>query len=151
MNLQKFQKNKKPVQFHFYKSGAGFVLLFAVTLAAILLAMALGVTNIALRELKFGTNARDTNDAFFAADSGAEYALFHDKARNICTPAPCSFNITISQLGNAGQSCVEVTVNKTALPALTTVISKGYNDGGNVPGVCTQGPNSVERELKVNY
>ena len=36
--------------------------------------------NISLKEIKFGTSARDTNDAFFAADTGAECALFNDKS-----------------------------------------------------------------------
>ena len=58
----------------------GFVLLFAVTLSAILLSIALGVSNITFRELKFSTNARDTNNAFFAADTGAECAEYYDGA-----------------------------------------------------------------------
>ena len=49
------------------KSGAGFVMLFAVTLASLFLAIALGITNIAFNEVKFNTNARGSNDAFFAA------------------------------------------------------------------------------------
>src|SRR3989338_6549604 len=68
MNLKKSKKNK------------GFVLLFAVTLSSILLAIALGVSNVAFRELRFSTNARSTNDAFFAADTGIECALNYDKS-----------------------------------------------------------------------
>ena len=52
------------------KKNKGFVLIFAVTLAAILLSIALGISQIALKEIKFGTSAKDTNDAFFAADTG---------------------------------------------------------------------------------
>ncbi|OGI94589.1 hypothetical protein A3A03_02535 [Candidatus Nomurabacteria bacterium RIFCSPLOWO2_01_FULL_40_18] len=61
------------------KLKSGFVILFAVTISAIILAIALGVSNIAFREIKFGTNARGSNDAFFAADVGAECALLYDR------------------------------------------------------------------------
>ena len=120
-------------------SSTGFVILFAVTISAIILAIALGITNVAFKEVRFSTDARDTNDAFFAADTGAERALFLDKG-NGCTPLECSF--TISGLGSTGQSCVVVTFSENG--ALTTIISKGYNDGGTD---CIQGPNSVERVL----
>src|SRR3989344_2360391 len=79
MQNKKLKNNKGPAPHHFSKSGAGFVILFAVTLSSILLAIALGVANIALKEIKFSTSARDTNDAFFVADTGAECALFYDK------------------------------------------------------------------------
>ena len=45
------------------KKNRGFVILFAVTLSSILLAIALGVANIALKEIRFGTSAKDTNEA----------------------------------------------------------------------------------------
>ncbi|KKR62535.1 MAG: hypothetical protein UU01_C0006G0036 [Parcubacteria group bacterium GW2011_GWA2_40_37] len=38
------------------KLKSGFVILFAVTLSALLLSIAIGVTNIAFKELRFGTN-----------------------------------------------------------------------------------------------
>src|SRR3989344_7358348 len=128
-------------------STTGFVILFAVTLSSILLAIALGVANIALKEVKFGTNARDTNNAFFAADTGIELALFNDKSSSSIYPAPGFWNFVLSGLGSSGQGCAIVTVDKTVPPA-TKIISKGYNDGG---ASCTQGSNSVERQLEVNY
>ena len=144
----------------------GFVILFAVTISAILLAIALGVANIAVKEVKFTTNARDTNDAFFAADTGAECALFNDKFTvnsfpqsggptsiqcagltiNFTTGLP-SWNFIISGLGS-GQSCAKVNIVKTFSPNTTNIISKGYNDGG---ALCVQGSNSVERQIEVNY
>src|SRR5688572_19750284 len=61
------------------KNNRGFVMLFAVTLSSLILSIAIGVATIALREIKFGTSARDSNDAFFAADTGIECALNYDK------------------------------------------------------------------------
>lgn len=131
------------------KKDSGFVLLFAITLGAILLALALGVTEIAFKEIKFSTSARDANDAFFAADMGIESALFQDKAGTICSPAPCSFEFTLIGLGNAALSCAKVNVSKTTSPSLTTVVSKGYNVGN---ATCSSiNPDRIERELKVNY
>jgi hypothetical protein len=156
MNLLKTKNNK------------GFVILFAVTLAAIMLSIALGVSSIAQNEVKFGTSARETNDALFAADAGVECALLHDKsavAQNAFTGTAgnmtCGGNtfvpvespvdlwtFAIPSLGSLGDSCARVTVDKTALP-ITTIISKGFNTGN---GACTNTPvRQVERELHVSY
>ncbi len=140
--ILKVKKNKK-----------GFVILFSVTISSILLAIALGVSNIALKEVKFGTNARDTNDAFFAADTGIEYALFKDKT-STNYPAPGNWTETIGGLGSAGKGCVIVTITKTTSPTSTTFISKGYNNGsgGSDPSwTCVPTSNSVERQLEVYY
>jgi len=61
-----------------FKNNRGFVMLFAVVLSSIILAVTLGVANVTLKELNFTTSARATNDAFFAADTGAECALYYD-------------------------------------------------------------------------
>ena len=144
-------------------SGSGFVILFAVTLASILLAIALGVADIALKELKFGTSARDTNNALFAADTGIEHILFLDKPSPgpgpIFVPSPSTTETRlpyiVTGLGSAGVSCAVVTVTKSNTigpppSTTTTVISKGYN----VTGTSCGDPaisNLVERELKVTY
>ena len=68
----------KKINFKKIKKDRGFVLLFAVTLAAIFLSIALGISQVALKENNFSTSAVDTNNAFFAADSGAEQVLYND-------------------------------------------------------------------------
>jgi hypothetical protein len=149
------------------KKNRAFVILFAVTLSAILLSIALGVANIALKEIKFGTSAKDTNEAFFAADSGAECAVFNDKSTgnsftsgglgNIqclgstvrLTGAYPVWSFILSGLGSQAQGCAKVTVDKSK--ALVVVVSKGYNNGGDVPESCTQGSNSIERQIELKY
>jgi hypothetical protein len=138
----------------------GFTLLFAVTVSAILLAIALGVADIAFKEVKFGTNARDTNEAFFAADSGVEYVLFQDKPGStpyVLSP-PNSMNmwgITLTGLGSTGKSCAIVSITKdgqTSPPdVFTTIISRGYNTGGDDPSCASSNPDRIERELRVSY
>lgn len=123
----------------FTKNNKGFVILFAVTISSILLAISLGVANIALKEVKFGTSAKETNDAFFAADTASEYAFMNDKApATLCTPAPggtCSTSFVVAGLGSLGQSCAIVSVLKDnsdlSKPAdiRTTITAKGYNIG----------------------
>ncbi|MBP9714886.1 MAG: hypothetical protein KBD52_00115 [Candidatus Pacebacteria bacterium] len=60
------------------KNKRGFVMLFAVVLSGIIFSISLGMINISLKEINFGTSAKATNEAFFAADTGAECALFYD-------------------------------------------------------------------------
>ena len=128
-------------------------MLFAITISSILLAIALGVSNIALKEIKFGTSAKDTNNAFFAADTGIEYVLFNDKPPTsiyTLTPPETShtWSVVITGLGSSGQSCAKVTIEKTDVPT-TTITSKGYNIGD---GSCeSTNPDRIEREIVSNY
>lgn len=147
----------------------GFVLLFAVVLSSIVLTITLGVLNISLKEINFSTSAKDTNESFFAADTGAECALFYDKSveaenaftgtatimecnNNTITPieSPLSFwSFTITDLNKDGKGCAIVTVDKTN-PITTKIISKGYNLGGD--GTCSStNSNKVERQLELSY
>ena len=138
----------------------------ALKITAILLAIALGVINIALKEVKFGTNARDANDAFFAADTGIEKVLFNDRSDNnsyIAPPVGETFTwgnpptpIIVSELGGTGKSCaiVKITKDNTRIPPvtamITTIVSKGYSTGSG-PSSCEPTENSVEREIITNY
>ncbi|MFH1365869.1 MAG: hypothetical protein ABIG99_00525 [Patescibacteria group bacterium] len=137
MIKEKIQKNK------------GFVILFAVTISAILLSITLGVSNIAFREIKFSTNARYTNDAFFAADTGAEHALFNEKSTGTFCEDMTSCDFVFTGLGNNGQACALVTINKTD-STYVTVISRGYSIGDS-PTCNSANPNRVERRLEVTY
>lgn len=150
---------------------AGFVILFAVTISSILLSIALGVAHVAFKEIRFGTSARETNDAFFAADTGVECALLYDKndptqnaftgsASMNCAGATVSisgsaptWNFVIPSLGSSGASCAKVTVFKdttTSPPnVFTTLTSKGYNVGDSA--CASTSTNRIERELKLTY
>ena len=153
------------------KKNRGFVILFAVVLSSIILAIALGVANIALKEIKFGTSAKDANDAFFAADTGAECALYYDRFDNnafsgseitmSCAGNPVSnfsfdgidtWSFSILNLCSTGKSCANVTVLKDDnFPTVTTLTSKGYNVADISDGKCVPISKSVERELEVTY
>jgi hypothetical protein len=157
------------------KNNRGFAILFAVTLSSIVLGIALGVVNISLKEIKFGTSARSTNDAFFAADTGIECALANDKSTSesfieagepfvYCLGGEIVpegsypfFEFVISGLGSAEQSCAKISVLKTEaidqqeppVPATTTIISKGYDTGDE--SCDSVNPDRIEREIKITY
>lgn len=152
---------------------SGFVILFAVVFSGILLAVGLGVANIALKEINFSTSARATNDAFLAADTGVECALYNDKEGSLsfvdsgsgevsCLGIDLLLEVTVSGSVSTwefvippdtipGQDyCSIVTVAKDVNQYYTTtdIVSKGYNVGDDE---CSYNLNRVERELKVTY
>ena len=150
-------------------SRSGFVLLFSVMLSSIILAISLGVANIAFKEIKFGTSTIDTNEAFLAADMGTECALFNDRSdansfvenggtnEIQCLGDSISlggnfpfWNFVMSGLGSKRKGCAIVTLDKTNLSQIV-LVSKGYNIGGGISGACTPGPDSVERALQLKY
>ena len=133
-------------------------------LSSIILAIAMGILSIALKETNFGVSARAGNEAFFAADTGAECALYYDKSnlalnafsgtldQMICANQNIAINSTgsgfwsfeVFNLGESGKSCAIVTIAKDPTSSYaTTVISKGYNN-------CSSSV-KTERELKVTY
>lgn len=167
MKKEKIKKNKACLVK--VKRNEGFAILFAVVISSIILAVALGVAEISLKEIKFSTEAQQTNNAFFAADTGAECTLFNDKSTsNSFVQNGSSGTVTclggsiilsgrypfwtfiLSGLGSTGQGCARVSVNKSN-SSITSVVSRGYNNGGKVAGFCRQGLNTVERELDLNY
>ncbi|HEU0085763.1 MAG TPA: hypothetical protein VFQ59_02285 [Candidatus Paceibacterota bacterium] len=156
------------------KSQSGFVLLFTTLLVSVILAVTIGTANIAYKEILFGTSAKDTNDAFFAADSGAECVLYHDRVNGEVFPAggegkgPIVCNaesIQISEdvistnliqwtfrvpgLGGDGAGCASVSITKDSDEREVVVVSKGYNRASLINSYTCEGP--VERELELTY
>jgi hypothetical protein len=56
----------------------GFLLYFSVLFASIALFVGLFIINISMREISFSNIARQSDYAFYAAESGAECALYWD-------------------------------------------------------------------------
>ncbi|MBI2618266.1 hypothetical protein HYW58_02325, partial [Candidatus Kaiserbacteria bacterium] len=75
----------------------GFTLLIAVLVAGVLLAIGLAIFNIAIKELLLSSSGRDSQFAFYAADSGTECALFWEQKQNgfsTSTPSAVTCNET---------------------------------------------------------
>jgi len=74
-----FMKNKK--NRHYQKkrnSLTGFTLLISSLIASLMLVVGLAVFNITFKELRLSSTSRDSQVAFYAADTGMECALFWD-------------------------------------------------------------------------
>ena len=139
------------------------MILFAVMLAALLLSIAVGVSEIAYKENTFGTSTKDTDNAFFAADSGTEQVLFYDKT-STTYPIP-DVGVTktwdgnsspsilpVLGLGSDGLNCALMTItkNNTVTPMQTTIVSDGFNIGGDKNCNSTS-LNRVDREITTTY
>ena len=57
----------------------GFTLLFALLVSAILLSVGLSIADITLQQFELSASGRNSQYAFYAADSGAECALYWDR------------------------------------------------------------------------
>jgi len=174
LKIKSFLK-KGPALVPPWRDRSGFVILFAVTLASILLAIALGVSNIALNEVNFSASVKDSDNAFYAADTGAECALYNDQTASntfvqsgggstiTCLNTPVNVTQTgssplltwtfnIANMSSSGGSCAAVTLTRDftnpSYP-ITVLDSKGYNVGD---GSCnSSNPNRTEREVQLNY
>ena len=60
----------------------GFTLLIAVVLTSVLLSVGLALLDIALKQVTWSSTARQSQYAFYAADSAMECALFWDQQQN---------------------------------------------------------------------
>jgi hypothetical protein len=177
MKIFKFKKNKGPAPNvpTLGRDRSGFVVLFAVTLSAIFLSIALGVANTSFKEVSFSISSKDSNDAFLAADTGSECALFYDRSDGTNFPIggpgissvscagsatiPVSFSLngtislyqfTITGLGSSSNGCAKISISKdtSADPALVSVTSSGYNMGD---ATCSSSNvHRVERELVIS-
>lgn len=56
----------------------GFVLAFSLLISSTVLALAFGIFNILLKQIVLTSSAKDSQIAFYAADAGAECALYWD-------------------------------------------------------------------------
>ncbi len=154
----------------YLKRNKGFVLLFAIVLVSIVLSLTIGISNVVFKEAQLTVSGTEANNAFFAADVGAECALYLDKDSfspfvnsNPPFPLDCAgvsfynpsssfpdFGFTVFGLNPDGQGCANVTVTKDVpFPGGTEIVSKGYNRSAD--SSCSSGSNRVERELFVSY
>ena len=135
----------------------GFTLLFSLLFISIALAIGIGVATLIIGEVGLTGSGRESQIAFYAADSGAECALYWDRVKDQFsfpgTEFTCSGQTgTVAPAGSLSRfsltfengSCVDVTVNKSD-PAETVITALGHN-------ICPpEGGLRVERGLEVRY
>lgn len=150
-------------------SPRGFTLLIAVVLTSVLLSVGLALLDIAYKQIVLSSTARQSQYAFYAADSAMECALYWDQKQNAFSySAPLStircnatdIPLTSSVSGSVrtttfsipcpGGSLAQVTIYKTNGAACSgTATSCLYSNGYNA---CSPtDPRRIERGLKVFY
>jgi hypothetical protein len=113
------------------KLSAGFTLFYAVLVASLLLAIGLAIFNITFKEVVLSSGARESANAFYAADTGLECALYWDlKHGLISSPAFGAYGDSLAS------GLVVYWRFEDGNGSLTTVDSSG---GGNV-GTLTNMP-----------
>lgn len=163
------------MKYNIKNKNKGFVALFTVLIAAVILSMAVGISTLALKQIFLTASSTDANKSFYAADAGIECALYHDLRGTPPNSFDAGFTSNISCGGNAidalegfnpgvftglnvgpvpgfwvsvganQEFCAYVTVDKSD-PTRTRVISRGIN----LP--CGEsGPRMVERAIEVTY
>lgn len=70
-------KNKKNNNFK-QNTIAGFAVLFAILLASFLITLGISIFSISLKEIQITTSTRDSQIAYYVADSARECALYYD-------------------------------------------------------------------------
>lgn len=127
---------------------------------SLLFSAGMAIANIALRELALSSAGRESQFAFYAADTGAECALYWDRQKDIFDDgAPPTFRcagrditsspdgtktfFTVNLSDDVNAPCALVEVDKTVG---TKIESRGRNDCGT-----GDNPARVERAIRVRY
>ncbi len=117
------------------KRPKGFALLFAVLAASLLLSIGLSIFLLTVKELALSSYTRDSQFSFYAADSGAECALYWDLKQNQSvggTFATSSYYGGVSPYQiNCGNTTVALVLGPTDGSDATTTFAMPLND---VPG-----------------
>lgn len=107
------------------KNNKGFTLLFASLIVSLILSISLAIAHISLSQIILSSAGRESQKAFYNADSGLECAMYYEYnvPRNDGTPffATSTVSNPPAGLGCASVSAVKISVTKgTGVNATTT-------------------------------
>jgi len=151
----------------------GFTLLLAALVSSIVLALGAAIYGLAVKEVLLSSLGRDSQFAFYAADTAAECALYWDirfgyfgttTPVSVTPPAPQCDTQSLSATGRTGTYpqtmsfslepngyCADVTVAKTKDPttgAVSTIIhANGYSTSCANQG----GARTLQRSVELHY
>lgn len=152
------------------KKERGFAMLFTVLLISLVLAIALGISDVTFKQTILSSLAKDSQAAFYQADAGTECGLYYDFT---LSAFPAGTTVTDAQSNYPSLTCGNQTLNldsgesatdyfvyrqassNPANPCFNIVFDKrntpsiiqayGYN-------ICDSNhPRQVERGLEVKY
>ena len=121
--------------FKHIKKSKGFALLFAVLASSLLLSIGLSIFTLTVKELNLSSYSRESQFSFYAADSGAECALYWDlKGNNALTFATSTDSNPQTQNIECGSATISPSVSsnpaETNTSAVTT-FTMPLNDASN--------------------
>lgn len=152
------------------KNQKGYAILFTVIIVSAISVITAGLTNAAYKQLILSSLAKDSQAAFYQADTAGDCALYADRvlgatAPNVTTTGgswTCGGatltvtptgggSYTIYPSGSEGTSlnpCFRITATKSTIAGpltVTTISAKGYN-------ICnTSNLRTVEREIRIVF
>ncbi len=149
-------------------SQRGFALLVAIVLSTVAVSITLALTSIAYKGLLLSSSARESQYAFYAADTALECALYWDNRNQnrfiygsgqasgvSCAAVPVTMPASTSggttKFESAwftvnGSDCAKITVYKSSTGATNL-----FGTGVNVACTDLTNPRAVERGLKAFY
>ncbi|MDE1924814.1 MAG: hypothetical protein KGH79_01380 [Patescibacteria group bacterium] len=109
----------------------GFTLFFAVLVASLALSIGIAIYDITVRELSLSATVTQSQYSIYAADTGAECALYWDAK---CTAGSCSggsaFATSTTYTGatsGAGLNCNSIDITANTTPAPDWTVSSAAN------------------------
>lgn len=150
------------------KNQKGYAILFTIVIVSAVSVITAGLTNAVYKQLVLSSLAKDSQSAFYQADTAGDCALYADRveikedltfstttnypwscgnSNLLVNPIPGGY--TISPIDESSPyPCfrIDVTKDNSTPPIMkTTIKAKGYNfcDKAN--------PRTVEREIKIEY
>jgi Tfp pilus assembly protein PilX len=133
-----FKKNLKKINVGNGKDGktrvrpnsvSGFTVLFAVIVSSLILALGLGIVAITMKEVKLSGAGRDSQLAFYAADSGSECAIYQDIVKSVF-PTSTSRTVSLSTCNN--QDITGDAIGNGSSATTTFKMCMEYDSGGCV-------------------
>lgn len=177
--LSNFMKHATRHTLYITRFRSGFTLLFAMLIGSLLLAIGLSIFSIVFRELGLASITRDSSTALFAADTGAECALYWEFQERPtgglyfdpedgsdfsfeCSDQPVSVVMTGQTLStttwaftlpvgsvSAGKESCAVVEVEKNRTSFRTIIQSSGRNEGGAS--CTPGTRTVERTLEYNF
>jgi hypothetical protein len=151
------------------KAQSGFAMLFTVLIISVILSIALGISDLTFKQTLLSNSAKNSQLAFYQADSGVECGLYYDvtlgqlPAGTDITKAPnqltCGGNTATLVAAQSrtdyfiyqeditdASPCFSITFDKTH-----QLVADKYNVSSRGYSTCQSTPQQVERGLNVSY
>ena len=162
------KKNRELSAIPAHAGQTGFAMLFTVLIVSLILSISLGISNITLKQTVLSSLAKDSQVAFYQADTAVECGMYYDLLDSFPLGTDPSA-VSIIYCGNdefridETQSYLDYLVFSqnnfaSTSPCSTIIFDKVTNAGTNeaiVQGlgynVCTANPRQVQRALQVTY